>query len=564
LRRITLLFAYIWRSAQTLSISLFILFAFLFRRVYKAAIGPRLLRWYFETSGGGFVKIGQILAMRYDLLPERYCEELSRLLDGLPPASTAKIIKIIESDFGRPLNASFLSFNPNPIASASVSQVYEAVLLDGTQVVVKVRRPGIVWRYRVDFINAKIFARLLDRIGLFGELNISRLTIEFINLAKEELDFYQEARNAQLMHESMQQDELDHYAPKVYLSLCSPSVITLEKLEGVWMTDILRTINANDQRQIYLWEQQGISLKRTARLLLRSTLVQCFSHRLYHADPHAANLILLKGGTLAYVDFGMVGWLDERSWSQQFKLREYIANEMLHAAYQTLLDILEPIPNRDLTGFEYKIKNLMRNYILASKNPNASLMEKSSGYFFLRVCDEIRREHLIMPSSVMRLYRTMGIADMVMLKLYPSINWVPELREFIGDETSRQLCILASRQQVQATLNTLLMNLINAPQIAGDVLDWAQHRLPELGRSYIRQLSLLEQATILVLKYFRTGAFILGIVILGSHWLVPRFYSSKLWISFNEAVGPWWWLIAGGSLLLAFMIGRLIKRLGIP
>lgn len=561
MKRLRLAFSYVFRSLHIATISTLFVIAFLISRFSDPESGPSLLRSYFEKCGGAFVKFGQILAMRYDLLPLPYCDELLKLLDRLPPAPTEEILRTIESELGLSLTDCFKDFDQKPIASASVSHVYQATLTDGTEVVVKVRRPGITWRYRVDFLNAKLFAYLMDLSGFFGFLDMRGLTNELIRLAEDELDFYREARNAQAIHEAMQQDDIDHYAPRVYLSLSSTSVITMEKLSGVWLTDVIEALNSKNVAQLLVWQQQGISLTRTARLLLRSTLVQCFTHRLYHADPHPANLLIQEGGTLAYVDFGMVGWLDERAWSQQFKLREFIANEMLHGAYETLLDILQPIPDRDLTRFERQIKNLMRDYLSASKDPNATLTEKSSGYFFMRMCDVIRRENLSMPSSVMRLYRTMGIADMVMLRLYPSIDWLPELREFISEETSRQIHLLLSRRQIQTAFSSILMNFLNLPQLTGDILDWAQNRLPELGRTYTRQISIIEQLGIVMLKSVKTIGFSVTVFVLIAHFGVPHIFSSELLKDFNEKIGPWWWLVAIISLILAGMTRRLIKRL---
>jgi ubiquinone biosynthesis protein len=520
-----------------------------------------MVRRYFELCGGGFVKLGQILAMRFDLLPPAYCKELSKLLDSLPPISAKQIIKITERELGLPLVSVFSQFDLKQIASASVSQVHQALLLDGKKVVVKIRRPRISSQFRIDFLNAKIIAWLLDHTGTFGEIDLVGLVDELKRLAYEELDFLREARNAEFLHQLMEQDEVDHYAPKVYLSLCTRSVIVLEKLEGVWMTELIEAVDNDDQPKLELFRAQGITLQRTARLLLRSILTQCFSHRLYHADPHAANLVLIEGGTLAYVDFGMVGWLDERSWAQQLKLREQIANETLHAAYETLLDILQPLPNRSLRGFEHEIKNLTREYILASKRIDSTLVEKSIGTFFFNVCNTIRRERLMLPSQVMRLYRTVSIADMVMLKLYPDINWIPEMKEFVNEETTRQLCRVVKQQHFQATLNAFLMSFINAPQAAGDLVEWVQHKLPDLGRDYLRELSLLEKGTILFFKYLKTISLLVGVTILGSRWFLAPKYGSGMWADLNHSLGGWWWLVAGGTLTLAALIQRLLSRL---
>ncbi len=107
------------------------------------------------------------------------------------------------------------------------------------------------------------------------------------------------------------------------------------------------------------------------------------------------------------------------------------------------------------------------------------------------------------------------------------------------------------------------MNLVNTPQIAGDFLDWAQNRLPELGRTYIRQLSLLEQISLFVIQYLRMGAFLLGVALIGIHWAASQTTLTGLWASIDQTLGSTWWLAAGGALLAAFMLDRLMRRLGI-
>jgi ubiquinone biosynthesis protein len=131
---------------------------------------------------------------------------------------------------------------------------------------------------------------------------------------REELDFRREARNIESMHKRMACDDIDHYAPKIYPSLCGERVITMEQINGVSVSEIIAALEADDQPALNAWAAAGVSPRRSARLLMRSVLEQTMRHRLFHADPHAANLILTEGGTLAWVDFGMLGSLDERLW----------------------------------------------------------------------------------------------------------------------------------------------------------------------------------------------------------------------------------------------------------
>jgi ABC1 atypical kinase-like domain len=163
--------------------------------------GPGLPRWYLQTCGGAFVKLGQVLAIRYDVLPGRYCDELTKLLDRLPAMPVDVIRAAIERDPGRTLEACYAEFDPEPLGSASIAQVHGARLHDGDEVVVKVIRPATRRTFRIDFRHLHSLAAALDRFGPFTKLEARRLVQEVVDLMREELDFRREARNIWQMQE---------------------------------------------------------------------------------------------------------------------------------------------------------------------------------------------------------------------------------------------------------------------------------------------------------------------------------------------------------------------------
>ena len=558
------MYCYIRRTLWISAVSFAFLIAFAFRRLHGPSTGPRLLRWYFQTCGAGFVKLGQMLAMRYDFLPAAYCHELAHLLDRLPKLPTEVILKVIEDDLGHPWHVYFQHFDSDPVGCASVAQVHQAQLLNGEKVVVKVMRPGAKQRFRIDFLNASLLAYLIDRIGPFKSINATGLVKELIRLSEEEFDFRREARSAQLLHELMEQDEIDHYAPKVYFSLSGNFIITMERLEGLWMHELLSAIQAQDYKQLKVWSLRGIDPKRVARLLLRSTLIQVFRHRVFHADPHAANLLVLEGGTLGYVDFGMTGWLDERLWAKQLKLANYIAEEKIHAAYEAILDMLQPLSQRHLTDFEIEMKALIREWILVSKSPYATISEKSSSSFLLRVFNVIRRARLSLPVAVMRLYRTIIIVDIIMLKVDPELDWGTELQEFAREEMRYQWESLMTQQRALDLIKTTCIALVNSPQLVYHLLEWASHKVPELAHEYKVTYNRFERAILLVLKYCRVATLLLALATVGGYLLAPRFFPSSFWAIFIEKLGSSWWLLSGAALLATLLLGQLIAQFEAP
>jgi ubiquinone biosynthesis protein len=557
----TRLFWYFQRTIKVGSVSLVLLAPLLLHRFVSPLPLARLVRWYFETCGGGVAKLGQVLAMRYDLLPTVYCDELMKLLDQMPPVSPDQIISVIEEDLGRPLSECFSEFHREPLAAASVAQVHAASLPDGTKVAVKVRRPGIERLFAVDLVNVQMVSTLLDRLGLANRINLRRLSAEFARATEAELDFRREAGNAQLLHDLMSTDDIDHYAPRVFLDLSGQRTLTMEKLEGVWVRDLIDAVSKENRARLESWAQDGICPERTAVLLMHSILTQTFRHRLFHADPHASNLIVLKGGTLGYVDFGLIGWIDEDLAAQQFRLRELIAGERIHAAYQTFLKGLEPLPVRDLSDFEAEVKACLRDYIVASKNPSARLDEKSSGLLFLRLFDAIRRAQLAVPPGTMTVYRTMLIADIVMLKLYPEIDWTPELRRFVRSEIQHQAKTRWCEHSYDG-FHVGAMTFFDGIDAARQLVGWIQQRLPDLGRGLQEGLTRLEQIVILILRYLwvtSIGFAIFAVTVdtidsrLGTEWhrLLGNDSSSRM---------P----LAMLGLFIAFVLRRLIRGFNQP
>jgi ubiquinone biosynthesis protein len=531
---------------------------FLPQLLLDGRVAPLILRRYLEVCSGGFIKLGQILAMRYDVLPAEYCDELSKLLDRVPAAPLSTIERIIAEDLGRPVAACFRSLDEVPMGSASIAQVHGARLAGGEPVAVKVVRPGIARTLRVDMAYLGIAGRLSSRFGILRSLNLEALVRELSDLTHEELDFRREARNAALFHRLLAEDEVDHYAPRVFFSLSGPRVITMERIAGVPMTELLAAVHLDDRPRLRQWAARGIRPRRTARLLLRSILEQAMRHRTFNADPHPANLIVQDGGTLAWVDFGAVGWLDEHTWGQLFRLQEAIATRQIQAAVEALLASLAPLPARDLSWFELEAKAILRDWVDSSRDSDATVLEKSTGRFLLRIFAAIRRAGLSLPADLVRVYRTVIIGDMIMLRLDPNIDWVPELRDFVAHETGRQLkqalrpevSIGAVAAATQAWLRffSTTFNLVN----------WLDVRLPELARSYQREFSHIERAGVLLLRYAR--ALILVFVALVVLALIPQTRVNGL-AALNEHTGHYALPIVLAGVAAVVVLSRLVGEL---
>ena len=510
----------------------------LIRGALRPQAGPRILRWFFERCGGGYLKIGQLLASRYDLMPAIYCEELSRLFDDVRPVPAKQILRTVETSLGATVADLYSEFDPIPLATASLAQVHCASLPDGRPVVVKVLKPRIEHVLRIDIACFQFTARLIDALPVLRGLDVRALAAELGRSALEEVNLSREALNTSFIHRRMALDQVAHYAPLVHFELSSRRVLTMERIDGVTVREIISALHQDDQEQLAKWASRGITPQRTAVILIRSVLEQTMRFRSFNADPHPSNLIVSDGGTLNWVDFGLVGWLDERQWQLQIRLREAFVQGRVHEAYVTMLQSIEPFPEgRDLRAFEQEIKRAIRDYMLTAENPNASITERGTGVFLLRTLQALRRSRLPMTVSTLTLYRTILIADMVMLRLYPKIDWPGHLRRFLYD-VSREL--VGKSLQAPATSVYTAFRLARTPVALAEAAEWIVDRLPQLGRATLATLTLWQRLTLTVLRLLRALAIlVVSVAVLGL--VQPKIARSGVTVQLGAGIAahPW-------------------------
>jgi len=273
----------------------------LFRRGEGAApltVGVRL-RLVFEELGPTFVKLGQLLSTRSDLLPADIAIELSKLQDDVPPFSAGKAIEAVERELGKEPGEVFSSFDERPLAAASIAQVHRATLHSGEQVVVKIRRPGIERQIETDIQILLGIAELVKerlRPDLFDPVAVVE---EFARTIRRELDFRIEARHIRRFRANFSAEK-EIYIPEVHWGLTTERLLVTEFVDGAKVTDA-GTLAA--------W---GIDPAEVARRGARAFLKQVMLDGTFHGDPHPGNVLVMRDGRLAFIDFGVVGELDER------------------------------------------------------------------------------------------------------------------------------------------------------------------------------------------------------------------------------------------------------------
>ncbi len=283
-------------------------------RRLRAPRGQRM-RLALEHLGPIFVKFGQVLSTRRDLLPDDVADELARLQDRVPAFPAARARALVEVAFAAPLEAVFKSFDAEPVASASIAQVHFAVLQDGREVAVKVLRPGMLDAIEDDLALLRTLARWVERLSADGRrLKPREVVAEFDNYLHDELDLVREAANAAQLRRNMQRLGLV-MIPEMVWPLCRPSVIVMERMKGVPISQIARIREA------------GVDIAKLARDGVTIFFTQVFRDGFFHADMHPGNIqISLEAATFGrYIalDFGIVGTLTE--FDKEYLAQNFIA-----------------------------------------------------------------------------------------------------------------------------------------------------------------------------------------------------------------------------------------------
>ncbi|MGR0218751.1 ABC1 kinase family protein [Agromyces sp. ZXT2-6] len=260
---------------------------------------PEHLRRALEELGPTFVKLGQLLSTRSDLLPPAYVDELAKLQDAAPPVPVADIRAVIRRELGAEPEELFATFEDRPLASASIGQAHVATFADGTEVVVKVRRPGAVARVLEDLeILQNLAARATRSWGPAREFDATGIVEEFAQTIRSELDYLQEGRNAERFAEDFDGED-DVLIPRVFWERTTSRVLTLERMRGM---------NIADAEAL---DAAGVDRRHVARRGADIVLQMTFEDRFFHADLHPGNLFIHDDGTIALIDFGMVGEIGE-------------------------------------------------------------------------------------------------------------------------------------------------------------------------------------------------------------------------------------------------------------
>ncbi|QGG96944.1 phosphotransferase [Actinomarinicola tropica] len=375
---------------------------------------PEHVRLALEEQGATFVKLGQILSTRGDLLPPDYQAELARLQDAAPPVPAGAVLDTVTVELGCDAGSVFATFDLQPLASASIGQAHAATLLDGSEVVVKVRRPGVVAQVEEDLaILARLAVRAARRSELARRYDLPGLVAEFSSTLRAELDYLQEGRNAERFAANFGDDPSVHI-PAVRWEATTSQVLTLERLRGVKVSDASAL------------DAAGLDRAELARSAATISLRMVFEHGFFHADPHPGNFFVEPDGAIGLIDFGMVGAVDEATRQRLTALLAGFAAGDGDALVDNVLSL-------GVAGASVDRARLRGDLLaLATEQLNRPLGDVSFGSLLGEILVVVRRHQLVLPADLALLIKTIAMSEGVGAQIDPSFRLAAVILPFLA------------------------------------------------------------------------------------------------------------------------------------
>ncbi|HXE96003.1 MAG TPA: AarF/UbiB family protein [Dongiaceae bacterium] len=383
---------------------------------------PKDVRETFEELGLTFLKLGQVLALRRDLLPGSYIKELELLHDQLPALGIDAVRAKVESELGAPLTELFAEFGETPLAAATIAQVHEATMHDGRRVAVKVQRPDLEEMIATDIAALTYLAALGESLfPRLRALDLPVLVSEFASSLNRETDFSHEARSIMLFRAALA-DISDLWIPDVVSECSSESVLTME-------------FSAGERIDLYATKHPE-EMPRLINTLVRLTLQTIFEEGLFHADPHPGNVLVLPDGRLSLLDFGMTGELDEQMRDSLTLLLEAVVKGDARAATDAYLEMAPQGSEKvnraalllDIKAVLYEIHR-------------SDLAEVSIGDSFDSLLRAGSRHGVHNPGEFFLLTRTFVILESMIRELDPDHNYMASFREEITRLTEKHFSL---------------------------------------------------------------------------------------------------------------------------
>ena len=421
------------------------------------------LRELLDELGPTFVKFGQLLSMRPDVLPPDIIAELRGLQDDVRPFPYEAVERVIQEELGQPIERLFLEFDREPLAAASIGQVHRAVLPNGHTVAVKVQRPGAPEQIEADLGLLYQAARIVkERVRALDFVDVREVVDEFARAIRQELDYRLEGRNAEQLHRNFA-GHPHVRIPRVYWTYSKARVLTLEFIEGTQLADIEETGYSLEER------------KRLAEVVAEAWMTMIFRDGFFHGDPHPANILVIRPDLIGLVDFGLAGKLTEDDVSKATRLFIDVANGHVDDLPKRLGDLGVRYPKEREEEFRAEISDLYYRYY------GARLSEIDPQQVIREVFGVIYSLNLRLPTRFIILDKAIATLASVGIELYPDFNVFEVAKPYarsllIGRYTPQRMASRARRESLK-----LASVFADYPHQVHDVLEQMRDGQIEVG-----------------------------------------------------------------------------------
>jgi ubiquinone biosynthesis protein len=413
----------------------------------------RRIKLALTELGPTFVKFGQIMSTRPDLIPHELAAELETLQDRVAEVPLADIRAVIIKELGAPPEELFAAFDERPLASASIAQVHKAKLKSGEEVVLKIQRPGIGRKIESDINILFFLARQAEAIFPEAKLfNLMGIISEFEQNIARETDFLIEAQNIERFQKNFEASPTIHI-PKVYRSLTTSAVLTLELIHGKKVRELIA---------------QGDDLTPLAKKFLDAAFQMLYVDGFFHGDAHPGNMFIMPEGRIALIDFGMVGRLNQEMREKVIDIVFAIMREDLRGVARAFYSLGRPEARVDYPAFEAECILIMEEEVVGKPMSDIEI-----GSLFMKICEGAIKYRIRMPADFTMMFKAMVTAEGLAKMIAPNINVIEEARPYI-------IKMIAERYSVKRL----------GQEAFGDLRKMAEFArgLPASGNEILRQL----------------------------------------------------------------------------
>ncbi len=435
--------AYLTRALRVAWIALHHAAGFAWDRIRRrpGPDGPTRVRLALEEMSGSFLKFGQILSLQVDTLPRPYCDALLDLLDRVPPFTADEVRTVFQEELGAAPEELYQSFNFVPLAAASIGQVHEARLKDGTRVAVKVQRPGIREVFTRDAVLLNVFVKLVFLLRIRTLYFLRDPVQEFNEWIQDELDYRTEAAYARLL-ERNSRDTPTERVPKIHWDLSTARVLTMDFLEGESVREYLRIREQGDERRLQQLARIGFDPTVFVANVIRNFVSDALRFGAFHADLHPANLLILPGNQVGYVDFGIVGHLTPEARRKIIQMTLGYVRGQNDEIFSAFMAVSTVTAHADLPGFRRELERLSRRWYREPAIAGVPHFGRSLTILMIDLLSMCRNFGVLPRREMIKYIRSLFLADGLVSRLAPGLDYGPHLQqlceEYVMEEAQRR------------------------------------------------------------------------------------------------------------------------------